>query len=194
MAATSPVNAQSSSEIKKEAKSAAKELVKDGWKLQGLGTIEGNMIRLMERQAKGEVLLVGATLNDFTNANAALANCRAQAIKEYMELYGDAALKGRVAEETSVLSDAQESNLVSMAEQLFEMQLKGELRLPALKLYKGSTSQGTYQMYCWWLLDEKKMASLREKAIKQACSDIDNAAKAGKKISNFVNGEDDDDD
>ncbi len=173
---------------KKEAQKAAKEMVKDGWKVQGLGTIEGNMVRLMERQASGEVLLIGQALNGYKSANTALSNCMTQAINEYVKTTGSGVVRERVTSEVSNLTSEESDNLVDMAEQNFIKNLQGELGVPALKIAKGEASKGNFQMQCWWMMSEQKMAQIREKAIKQAMADIEGASSVGDKISNFVNG------
>lgn len=183
------VNAQNLSKSeKKEAQKAAKDMVKEGWKVQGLGTIEGNMLRLMERQAAGECLLSGTALDGYKSSNTALSNCQTQAINEYVKTSGEGIVRNRVTSEIANISDEESNNLVDMAEQNFIKELKGELGLPALKVVKGDPKQGNFQMQCWWMLSEKKLEQIRDKAIKQALADIDGASSVGDRISNFING------
>ena len=78
-----------------------------------------------------------------------------------------------------------------MAEQNFRKELKGELGMPALKLQKGSPSAGTYEMQCWWMLNEDKITRIREKALQQALANVDSASAVGEGISRFVNGGED---
>lgn len=147
---------------KKEAQKSAKDLTKDGWKVQGLGNIEGGMLRLMERQANGETLLVGAALGGYQNFNTALANCKAQAVNEYVQLTGHAIVKGRIATEVAKTGGVESDNLVDMAEQNFIKELERGIGMPALKLVRSNPSNGLHEMQCWWLLNENKMEQILE--------------------------------
>lgn len=187
--APTAINAQNLSKSeKKEAKQAAKDLVKEGWKVQGMGTMEGNMLRIMERSASGEVPLYGVALGGYTQPNVALSNCIAEAINEYVKTTGNSIIQERVATEVANMGGSESANLVDMAEQNFIKELKGELRSPVLKITRGDAKQGTFEMQCWWLLNENKLAKIRENAVKNAMSDVEDASELGNKISDFVKG------
>jgi len=186
--AAAPIETQAQSlskELKKEAKKAAKELVNDGWKVQGLGTIEGNMIRLMTRQDQGEILLVGASIGGYETSNAALANCKHQAATEYVQMTGHAIIQGRVTSQVSTMGGSESDNLIEMVENNFIKELEGELGMPSLKLIRNISG---HEMQCWWLLNEDKMEKMRERAINKALKDVDDANTLGNKISDFIKG------
>lgn len=173
---------------KKEAQKAAKELVKDHWKIQGGGTIEGNMIRFMARQVQGETPLYGTALGGYQEPDLALSNCLTQAITEYVRTTGNAIIQERVTSELAKLSSSESANLVDMAELNFIKELKGELRSPVIKISRGDAKQGTFEMQCWWLINEDKIEQMSQRAVQKALSEVEDASEVGNRISDFVNG------
>ncbi|MDE5869419.1 MAG: hypothetical protein K2H18_04225, partial [Muribaculaceae bacterium] len=117
----------------KQAKKAAKDLVKEGWKPDGTGTIEQQMLRVMNREGNGEILLTGTSLGDFATFNQALANARENAAREYAEGYGSGVVESRLAADVSTTGSSSDK-LVAMGAQKFFKKLEAELRVPALKL------------------------------------------------------------
>lgn len=187
--AVTPTEAQAqglSKEEKKEAKQAAKDLAKEGWKVQGTGTIEGNMMRVMERQSQGETQLIGASLGNFPTFNKCIANARENAIREFGELYGKGIIQSRVQSDVSNTGVSDDDKLVAMAEQRFIKEIDSVLGAPVLKLYRGN---GPYEMQCWWSLSEEKIKKASDIAFQNALNDVKGNRTIGEEISNFVNEE-----
>ncbi|MDE5828467.1 MAG: hypothetical protein K2H48_00630 [Duncaniella sp.] len=189
MAAVNPVELYAQGLPKdqvKQVKKQAKDLVKEGWKVQGSTTVEGKLLEIRQRENAGEIPLTGAAMDGYKKSNTALSHCKTNAVEEYVQMTGENSVKGRVTSAVSDLSEEEVDNLVDMAEQNFKETLKGELGLPVLKLIKQDPKTGLWAMQCWWLLSEKKIEQIRDQAAKQAISDAEGASKVGESISDFI--------
>lgn len=187
--APAAVNAQGMSKYEqKEAKKQAKMYEKKGWSIQGTSSIEAKLLEMRQAELNGDIILTGAALDGFSNNNNALTAAREAAVNEYAELTGNSIIKGRIASETANMSGEESNNLVSMAENNFLKELNGQLGIPKLKIEKGDSKEGTYQIMCWWALSQARMDKIYEQAIQKSMGDVDNASKLGDKISKFVNG------
>lgn len=187
---TNAQNPVASKDTKKEAKAAAKTLVKDGWKIEGSGTIEGAMTRHMAKIADGWEELIGSDVTGTSSPRKALSVCQTDAITEFMKMKGDALLKGRVTSDIESLDGVDTDALVDMAEQNFMSLLKGELGMPTIKLEKGSAANKDYMKRCYWAISPNRAAELAEKAAQAALNaqrSVEDGAKHGETVSDFIN-------
>lgn len=180
-----------SKEANKIAKSRAKELKKDNWKVGGGLTLEAKLVMHSERLLNGEEELIGQALDGYRYTNTALNACIEAAITEYTKMHGDGIVKARVTADNELISEEEANNLVDMAEQNFMKILKGELGEPTIKLTKGEPSQKTLQMQCFWSISPKKLDAALNDGIKQAYEQAKFAQEAGVKhaerVSDFIN-------
>lgn len=166
---------------KKDVKIRAKELVKEGWKVEGTGTLQTAIARIESQRGAKEVL-IGSNYGS-KKLNVAKAKARNNAINEYAE-YGKSMVKGRINTELSDISEEEADNLVEGFERMVVRELEGEISVPELILYRGES--GNYDVQCFYLIDEARAAKIRANAMKKAVEEANIAHEYGNKISNFV--------
>lgn len=187
---SSAQNPVASKDTKKEAKAAAKTLEKQGWTLEGSGTIEGAMTRHMAKIAEGWEELIGSDVTGSSSPRKALSICQTDAITEFMKMKGEAVLKGRVTSDIESLDGVDTDALVDMAEQNFMSLLKGELGMPTIKLEKGSAANKDYMKRCYWAISPNRAEQLAAQAAQAAINaqrNVENGAKHGEAVSDFIN-------
>ena len=166
---------------KKDFKTRAKQLVKEGWKVEGTTTIQVAIARIESQRGSKEVL-IGSSYGS-KKLNVGKAKARNNAINEYAE-YGKSMVKGRINTELSDINEEEVDNLVEGFERMVVRELEGEISVPELVLYR--EKDGNYDVQCHYLVDETRAARVRANAMKQALEEADLAHKYGNKISNFV--------
>lgn len=179
------VQAQNKKDAKRDFKSAklrSKELVKEGWKVEGASTLSVALARI-ESQKEGKELLIGSSY-DTKKLNLAKAKARNNAINEYAE-YGKSTVKGRINTQLSDISEEEADDLVEAFERMVARELEGEISVPALVLYR--ERNGSYDVQCFYLIDEARAAKVRANAMKKAIEEAKIAQDFGKKVSDFVN-------
>ncbi len=166
---------------KKDVKTRTKQLIKEGWKVEGTTTIQAALARI-EGQRGSKEILVGSSYGS-KKMNLAKAKARNNAINEYAE-YGKSMVKGRINTELADINEEEVDNLVEGFERMVVRELEGEISVPELVLYRGEN--GNYDVQCFYLVDETRAARVRANAMKKALEEADIAHEYGNKISNFV--------
>ncbi|MCM1031192.1 MAG: hypothetical protein NC410_07135 [Oscillibacter sp.] len=174
------VQAQSKKEVK-QAKIRTKELMKEGWKVEGSSTLQ-NAIARVESQRGTKEILIGSTYGS-KKLNLAKAKARNNAINEYAE-YGKSMVKGRINTELQDISEEEADNFVEAFERMVVRELEGEISVPEVVLYRGES--GNYDVQCFFLIDENRAAKMRANAMKKALEEANIAHEYGNKISNFI--------
>lgn len=181
MACSLEVQAQNKRDFK-SAKLRSKELVKEGWKVEGASTLSVALARI-ESQKEGKELLIGSSY-DTKKLNLAKAKARNNAINEYAE-YGKTTVKGRINTQLSDIDEEEADNLVEAFQRMVVRELEGEISVPALVLYR--ERNGSYDVQCFYLIDEARAAKVRANAMKKAIEEAKIAQDFGKTVSDFVN-------
>ncbi len=174
------ISAQSKQDIK-EAKTQAKQLTKEGWTVEGIGTIQGELEKIQAKRANAEVLIGSAYGKK--KATLAKAEARNNAINEYAE-YQKSLVQGRVTSGMTDLGGEEAENFANGFERLVVHELNGEISIPALVLMK--TVDGLTDVRCYYIIDNNAAEKARERAIKQAIDEAGLAQEYGNKISEFI--------
>ena len=173
--------AQSKKELK-NVKIRAKELTKEGWKVEGVGTLESELVKIESKRGNAEILVGSAYGNK--KISLAKAKARNNAINEYAE-YAKSIVKGRINSGLSDLNGEETDNIVSGFERMVIRELDGEINIPALVLIRSNGATNDCQ--CFYVIDSDAAEKARIKAMNQAIEEAGVAHKYGNEISKFVN-------
>ncbi|MDE6339747.1 MAG: hypothetical protein K2K97_08185, partial [Muribaculaceae bacterium] len=124
----------------KGAKSQAKDLKKEGWKVEGSTSIENGLIKIAEKKAEGFEEIVRRSEGS-QKQNVAKTKARNNAINEFAE-YGKSIVKARINTKVDDVNEEEVDNIVSGYERMVIKELDDILPKPSLILYK--TVDGRY--------------------------------------------------
>lgn len=172
----------------KQAKKASKELSKQGWYADH-GSIEQNMVKFETGISNGFVPLIGTSLGGRKNKNTAISDASTDAITQYIKATGNAILRERIASNVSNLDDEESEELINMAESNFIKELEGGLGYATVIMYRERpNTDKPWEARVYYLMKPDKLEKALEKAANKALQNIDDASKAGNKISDFIRG------
>jgi len=182
--AITPSFAQTRQDIraaKKEAKIAAKQLAKEGYKLLELGDLQTQLQEFLTKTKTGSKQLVGTATNCMTvnlGKTAALNN----AINEYATMSGGV-VKGRITSNASNVNGAQADDIVAAYERLVMKELKGEI-VSCITLVKERKKQYDVRVYC--LVDIDAAHAARMRAMELALEEQKVSQEYGSNISDWI--------
>lgn len=182
--AISPVFAQTKQEIKaakKEAKIAAKQLTKEGYKLLELGDMQLQLESYMTKAKAGCKQIVG-TAEDCMTINLAKTTALNNAINEYATMSGGV-VKGRITSNTSNISGQQVDDIVAAYERLVLKEIKGEIQT-CVTLVKENKKRYDVRVYC--LVDYDAAHAARMKAMQLALEELNVAQQYGSQVSDWI--------
>lgn len=177
---------QTKQEIKqaeKAAKSEAKTLAKEGWKLLETGSMEYVIKQQLLRKKTGDVEEIVGTANRMRSINLGKTTARNNAINEYAES-AKAMVRGRITTEIRDIADDQVENLVGGYERLVLKEINGEVK-SAYTLYK-ENKDGKYDVRGYFFVDQESASKARKRAMQLALEESELAHKYGNEISNFI--------
>lgn len=167
----------------KSAKQQAKALVKEGWKPEGITTIENAMIKLSALEADGATTLVGSSYGS-QKPNVAKTKARNDAMNQFAE-DGKAIIRARINTDVSDINEVETDNIISGYERIVMRELNQSLGTPKLTLIRDNN--GRFDSRVFYSINSNALANLQKKALEEALDNSDTASKYGDKISNFVN-------
>lgn len=167
----------------KSAKQQAKALVKEGWKPEGITTIENAMIKLSALEAEGATTLVGSSYGS-QKPNVARTKARNDAMNQFAE-DGKAIIRARINTDVSDISEVETDNIISGYERIVMRELNQSLGTPKLTLIRDDN--GRFDCRVFYSINSNALANLRKKALEEALDNSDAASKYGDRISDFVN-------
>lgn len=182
--AISPVAAQTKQELraaKKEAKVAAKQLKKEGFKLLELGDMQMQLESYLAKAKAGCKQIVGTADNCITvnlGKIAALNN----AINEYATLSGGI-VKGRITSNASNIGGRQADDIVAAYERLVLKEIKGEIQT-CVTLVRENQKHYDVRVYC--LVDYDAAHAAKMKAMQLALEELNLAQQFGAQISDWI--------
>lgn len=182
--AISPVFAQSAQDVKaakKEAKIAAKQLTKEGYKLLELGDMKLQLESYMAKAKAGCKQIVG-TAEDCMTVNLGKTTALNNAINEYATLSGGV-VKGRITSNTSNISGQQLDDIVAAYERLVLKEIKGEIQT-CVTLVKDSNKRYDVRVYC--LVDYDAAHAARMKAMQLALEELNITQQYGSQVSDWI--------
>lgn len=178
--------AQSKQEIKeagKIAKTQAKQLSKEGWKLLESGTLESVLKAHALKKKSGDVEEIVGTANRMRSINLGKTTARNNAMNEYAES-AKSMIRGRIATDLRDIDENQVENLVSGYERMVLKEINGELK-SAYTLYK-ENKDGKYDLRGYFLVDQEAASKARKRAMQLALEESELAHEYGNEISNFI--------
>ena len=123
MVAVTPLYAQSNKELRqisKDAKVAAKEAEKEGYKMLEPGNLESEIAKHLTRRASGEVFEIVNSVNGKKSVNMAKSQARNNALNEHAES-ARSLVQGRVTSDMQDISGEQAENIVAAYERLVSL-------------------------------------------------------------------------
>jgi len=178
--------AQSKQEIKeaeKVAKSQAKQLTKDGWKLLESGTLEAVLKTHCLKKKTADVEEIVGTANKMRSINLGKTTARNNAMNEYAES-AKSMIRGRITTDLRDIDENQVENLVSGYERLVLKEINGEVK-SSYTLYR-ENKDGKYDVRGYFLVDLESASKARKRAMELALEESELAHKYGNEISNFI--------
>ena len=184
LVAIAPVAAQSSKDVraaKKEAKTAAKQLKKEGFKLLELGDLQMQLQDYLVRAKAGCKQIVG-TADNCMSINLGKTTALNNAINEYATLSGGV-VKGRITTNTSNISGQQADDIVAAYERLVLKEIKGEIQT-CITLVRQNKRNYDVRVYC--LVDYDAAHAAKMKAMQLALEELNLAQQYGSAISDWI--------
>lgn len=178
---TEGVQAQTKAELK-AVKARARELAQEGWKVEGVGSLQSELTKIESKRSTAEVL--SGTAYDCRKLTLAKAEARNNAITEYAE-YAKSVVAGRITSGMSDLNEEEADNFVSGFERMVLREMDGEISMPALVLIR-TNERGLYDCRCFYLIDSNAAEKTRKRAMTQALEEADIANEYGDRISEFI--------
>ena len=168
----------------KAAKSFAKELKQDGWKVEGSTTIENGLIKIAEKKELGFEELIGRSAGS-EKQNLAKSKARNNAINEYAETSGQSIVKARINTKADDINEEEVDNFISGYERMVVHEIDNIFPKPSLIIYK-IVENKYYEYMIYYLIDSKVLDNVQKKAVEQALEQCGLASKYGNDISNFI--------
>ena len=182
--AFSPVYAQTKKDAKtakKEAKLAAKDLQREGYKLLELGDLQIQLEDYLLKAKSGQKQIVG-TAEGCMSLNLAKTTALNNAINEYATMSGGM-VKGRITSNTSSINGQQVDDIVAAYERLVLKEIKGEIQT-CVTLVKETKKKFDVRVYC--LVDYDAAHAARMKAMRLALEELELTQKYGTEVSNWI--------
>lgn len=182
--AVSPVFAQTKKDVKaakKEAKVAANNLKKEGYKLLELGDLQIQLENYLLKAKAGQKQIVG-TAENCKSLNLGKTTALNNAINEYATMSGGM-VKGRITSNTSNINEQQVDDVVAAYERLVLKEIKGEIQT-CLTLVKETKKKYDVRVYC--LVDYDAAHAARMKAMRLALEELELSQKYGSEVSNWI--------
>lgn len=184
MVVCAPVFAQTSKEIrqaKKLAKSEAKQLENDGYKLTEIGDLRAELQDYILESKQGKEQIVG-TSGPTVSLNLAKITAENNAINEYVNRTGGM-VKARITSDLSDVDGVQRDNIVAAFERMAVKEVKNDVKF-CFSVVKEHRRQYDVRTYC--LVDNEEAHNAKMKALEQALAELGLTEKYGSKISEWI--------
>lgn len=179
-----PVFAQTKKEIrqaKKLAKSEAKVLEKDGYKLTEIGDLTAKLQDYILQTMQGKEQIVG-TSGPSVSLNLAKITAENNAINEYVNRSGGM-VKARITSDLSDVDGVQRDNLVAAFERMAVQEVKNDVKF-CFSVVKEARRQ--YDVRTYALVNDDDAHKARMKALEQALAELGLTEKYGSKVSEWI--------
>ncbi len=180
----SPTIAQTKQEIrqaKKLARSEAKELEKEGYKLTEIGDLTALLQDYILESKKGKEQIVG-TSGPSVSLNLAKITAENNAINEYVNRSGGM-VKARITSDLSNVDGVQRDNLVAAFERMAVQEVKNDVTF-CFSVVKEARRQ--YNVRTYALVNDDDAHKARMKALEQALAELGLTEQYGSKISEWI--------
>lgn len=179
-----PASTQSKQDIKaakKEAKIAAKQLSKEGYKILELGDMQLQLQDYLVKAKSGHKQIVG-TAESCMSINLGKTTALNNAINEYATMSGGV-VKGRITSNTSNINGQQADDIVAAYERLVLKEIKGEIQT-CVTLVKQNKNNYNVRVYC--LVDYDAAHAAKMKAMRLALEELKLTQEYGTQISDWI--------
>ena len=166
---------------RREAKAAAKQLRRDGYRTVELGSVPSRLEGYFLKTASGCRQVVG-TADECMSLNLAKLTALTNAANEYAVLEGGD-VRGRIASSATSLTGQQMDNIVASFERLVEKEIRGEL-VPYVTCYRQRVGMYDVRTYC--IVDVDSAMKARRRAMELALEEQALAEKYGTLVSDWI--------
>ncbi len=183
MFGTATLFAQSKYDIR-TAKKTAKELQKQGWKLDGgVKTVEAYLVSYYELEKENELSEGRATIPN-RNIKVATNMARRNAVQNYIEL-SSTEMKGAFSGLDGVLEAQVIDNMTTAMVGKFKGKIEGELSVDFC-LFR-TEKDGQFSCICYCHIDKKKSEQLKKEAFQEAVAEAEGVKKFSTKVMDIIN-------
>ncbi|MBO5732629.1 MAG: hypothetical protein J6R38_03300 [Alistipes sp.] len=187
LVAVTPLYAQSNKELRqisKDAKVAAKEAEKEGYKMLEPGNLESEIAKHITRRASGEVFEIVNIVTGKKSVNMAKSQARNNVLNEHAES-ARSLVQGRVTSDMQDISGEQAENFLAAYERLVCAELSGEVRV-SYTLVRHNKKENTYDVKLVCYVDYEAAHKAHLNALNRAAEQQQLAQKYGSNISNWI--------
>ena len=189
LVAVTPLYAQSNKELRqisKDAKVAAKEAEKEGYKMLEPGNLESEIAKhLTKTEISGaEAFGIVGTANGKKSVNMAKSQARNNVLNEHAES-ARSLVQGRVTSDMQDISGEQAENFVAAYERLVCAELSGEVRV-SYTLVRHNKKENNYDVKLVCYVDYEAAHKAHLNALNRAAEQQQLAQKYGSNISNWI--------
>lgn len=179
-----PASAQTPKEIrqaKKLAKTEAKALEKQGYKLSEIGDLKAELTDYILASMKGREQIIG-TSGPSASLNLAKLTAENSALNEYVNRTGGM-VKARITSDLSNVDGVQRDNIVAAFERMAVQEVKNDVQF-CFTVVKEQRRQYDVRVYC--LVDANDAHNAMMKALEHALQELGMAEQYGSKISDWI--------
>ena len=187
LVAVTPLYAQSNKELRqisKDAKVAAKEAEKEGYKMLEPGNLESEIAKHLTKRASGEVFEIVNEVNGKKSVNMAKSQARNNVLNEHAES-ARSLVQGRVTSDMQDISGEEAENFLAAYERLVCAELSGEVRV-SYTLVRHNKKENTYDVKLVCYVDYEAAHKAHLNALNRAAEQQQLAQKYGSNISNWI--------
>lgn len=179
-----PAFSKTSKEVrqaKKVAKTEARALEKEGYKLTGIGDLRAELQDYILETREGKEQIVGIS-GPSVSLNLAKIAAENNAINEYVNRSGGM-VKARLTSDLSDVDGVQRDNLVAAFERMAVQEVKNDVKF-CFSVVKERRREFSVRTYA--LVDNGEVHEAKMKALRQALEELGLAEKYGSKISEWI--------
>jgi hypothetical protein len=179
-----PASAQTSKEIrkaKKLARTEAKALENEGYKLSEIGDLKAELTDYILESMQGKEQIIG-TSGPSASLNLAKLTAENSALNEYVNRTGGM-VKARITSDLSNVDGVQRDNIVAAFERMAVQEVKNDVKF-CFTVVKEQRRQFDVRVYC--LVDSNDAHNAMMKALEHALQELGMAEQYGSKVSEWI--------
>lgn len=179
-----PASAQTPKEIrqaKKLARTEAKALENEGYKLSEIGDLKAELTDYILESRQGKEQIIG-TSGPSASLNLAKLTAENSALNEYVNRTGGM-VKARITSDLSNVDGVQRDNIVAAFERMAVQEVKNDVKF-CFTVVKEQRRQYDVRVYC--LVDSNDAHNAMMKALEHALQELGMAEQYGSKVSEWI--------
>lgn len=169
-------------QAEKDAKKSAKKYEKEGWRLNGAGTLERNIYHHLVKTVEygGNCESLEGNSNNATSIQAGISQASYVAAREYAK-----AQRMAIQTRAEGLNESDREHFLDGFEARVAEEINGEMRR-SYTIYRKDGNR--YEILTEFLIDEDAAERSRKRALRRTAEELDVTKEIADKISNFVQG------